>query len=259
MNEWIYGRQPVLEVLRAGRREISSLSVGDVRKSAETDEISRLAEGSGATVTRVDRDELDRIADGGHHQGVCLQVSGYPSISEGELGAIAESKGKAAVFLLLDHIQDPQNTGALIRSAECLGVDAVVIPSDRAASVTPAVVRASAGATEHMQVAVVVNLVRAMKNLRDAGMWFYGMEAGEKSQPLWDVDYSDGVGIVIGSEGDGMSRLVRETCDFMVEVPMTGRVSSLNASASGAMVMYEVMKQKAAAGSERKTSDAGQG
>lgn len=244
MKEWIYGRQPVLEVLRAGRREIGALFLGEVRTSPETDEIIRLAEGAGVAITRADGLELDRIAEDGHHQGVCLEVSGYPSISEGELSSIAESRGKAAVFLFLDHMQDPQNVGALIRSAECLGVDAVVIPSDRAVGITPAVVRASAGASEHMHVAVVVNLVRAMKKLRDAGMWFYGMEAGAQSRPLWDADFSDGVGIVIGSEGKGMSRLVRETCDFMVKVPMTGQVSSLNASASGAMVMYEVMKQK---------------
>lgn len=247
MSDIIYGRQPVLELLRAGRRSVVGLSLADVNASPEIDEIKRLAGKAEVQVLPVKRDDLDKLADGGNHQGVCIEASGYPSISEGELRAIAEKEGKGSFFLLLDHIQDPQNTGALIRSAECLGVNAVVIPSNRAACITPAVVRASAGATEHMQISIVVNLVRAMKNLHDSGMWFYGMEAGDDSRPLWDMDFSsDGVGIVVGSEGKGMTRLVRETCDFMVKIPMTGKVSSLNASASGGMVMYEVMKQKRA-------------
>lgn len=244
MSEVIYGRQPVLEVLRAGKREIRSVSVADVKRSAEIDEIYQLANRTGLKVERVKRNSLERLSDGGHHQGVCLQASSCPTLSEGELMTIAQEKGRDAVFLMLDHIQDPQNTGALIRSAECLGVDAVVLPSDRAAGITPAVVRASAGATEHMSIAVVVNLVRTMKKLRDAGLWFYGLEAGEGSEPLWKMKFDEGVGLVVGSEGKGMTRLVRETCDFTVEVPMAGRISSLNASASGGMAMYEVMRQK---------------
>ena len=244
MSEMIYGRQPTLELLRAGRRKISGLMLADVKKSPETDEIIALADKVGVRVTKVERHELEKMTDGGHHQGVAVDVSGYPSISEGELISMAEGRGKEGVFLVLDHIQDPQNTGALIRSAECMGVDAVIIPSDRAVGVTPAVVRASAGATEHMKIAVVVNLVRVMKKLKDSGLWFYGMEAGGESRPLWEMDFSDGVGIVVGSEGKGMGRLVRENCDFVLEIPMTGAVSSLNASVSGGMVMYEVMKQK---------------
>jgi 23S rRNA (guanosine2251-2'-O)-methyltransferase len=244
MIEMIYGRQPTLELLRAGRRQVSSVMLAEVKKSPETDEIIELARKAGVHVSTVERRALEKMTDGGHHQGVAIEVSGYPSISEGELVSLAESKAKEGVFLVLDHIEDPQNTGALIRSAECLGVDAVIIPSDRAVGVTPAVVRASAGATEHMKIAIVVNLVRTMNKLKDSGVWFYGMEAGGESRPLWDMEFSDGVGIVVGSEGKGIGRLVRENCDFVLEIPMSGAVSSLNASASGGMVMYEVMKQK---------------
>ena len=244
MSEVIYGRQPVLEVLRAGRREVSSLWMSDVKDSAEISEITRLADNIDVRVTRSKREDVEQLSKGGHHQGVCAQVSGYPSISEGELATAIEQKATKAVVLFLDHILDPQNTGALIRSAECMGLDAVVIPADRAAGITPAVVRASAGATEHMRIAVVVNLVRTMKKLKDAGLWFYGMESSADAKPPWDMDFSDGTGVVVGSEGGGMSRLVRENCDFRIQIPMHGKVSSLNASASGGMVMYEVMKQK---------------
>lgn len=245
MSEVIYGRQPVLEVLRAGRREVKSVSFADVKPSLEIDEINSLAGSSGVKVLRAKRSDMDHACEGGHHQGVCVEVSSLPTLSEGELLSIAEDRGRGCVFLFLDHIQDPQNAGALIRTAECLGMDAVVIPSDRAAGITPAVVRASAGATEHMRIAVVVNLVRAMKKLKKAGIWFYGMEPGEGARPLWSVDFiSDGVGLVVGSEGKGMTRLVKETCDFAVEIPMTGKVASLNASASAAMAVYEVIRQR---------------
>ena len=244
MSEIIYGRQPVLEVLRAARRELRAISMADVKPSPEIDELTRLASKAGLKVSHVNRSVLDRMCEGGNHQGVCIDAAACPTISEGELASIAGARGKACVMLFLDHIQDPQNTGALIRSAECLGVDAVVMPADRAAGVTPAVVRASAGATEHMRIAVVVNLVRTMKKLKEDGIWFYGLEAGEGAKPIWEMDFSDGAGLVVGSEGKGMTRLVKETCDFIVEVPMSGRISSLNASASGAMALYEVMKQK---------------
>lgn len=247
MSEIIYGRQPVLEVLRAAKRKLSGVSMADVKPSPEIDEIVRLAGKAGIKVSHVNRNVLERICEGGNHQGVSINVSACPTISEGELASIAAQRGKDCALLFLDHVQDPQNTGALIRSAECIGFDAVVMPSDRAAGVTPAVVRASAGATEHMKIAIVVNLVRTMKKLKDAGIWFYGLETGEGSKPIWQMDFSDGVGLVVGSEGKGMTRLVKETCDFIVEIPMTGRISSLNASASGAMAVYEVMKQKRAA------------
>jgi len=244
MQDKIYGRQPVLEVLRAGRRKIYGLLLSEVRKSGEVEELQHLAEGLGIKISQVDRHELDRATEGSNHQGVCVTVSEYQAVDEKKLLAIAEKRGRAGIYLLLDHIQDPQNAGALIRSAECLGVDAVIIPADRAAGITPAVVRASAGATEYMTIAVVVNLVRTMKSLKDRGVWFYGTDACAEAKPVWEMDFSDGVGIVIGSEGKGMSRLVRENCDFMVKVPMSGNVTSLNASVSGGMMMYEVIKQR---------------
>lgn len=244
MKEVIYGRQPVLEVLRSGRREISGLLIGDLKPAKEVDEIKALAEKRGVSISRVSMRDLDERSDGGHHQGVCVEVSGFQPAGEQELVSIAMKKGKDCVFLLLDHIQDPQNTGALIRSAECMGVDAVIIPADRAAQVTSAVVRASAGATEYMKVAVVVNLVRVMKKLKDNGMWFYGLEWADKADVIWSSRFDEATGLVVGSEGGGLSRLVRESCDFLVGIPMSGRTGSLNASASGAVAVYEVLRQK---------------
>lgn len=244
MQEKIYGRQPVLEVLRAGRRKVYGLMLSDVKSSDEVEELLSLAEAGSVRVTQVDRRELDRVAEGGNHQGVCVSVSAYQSLDENGLLSIAHRRGSEGAYLLLDHIQDPQNTGALIRSAECLGMDAVIIPADRAAGVTAAVVRASAGATEFIPIAIVVNLVRTMKSLKEKGVWFYGADACSEARPVWEMNFDDGVGIVIGSEGRGMSRLVRENCDFLVKIPMGGRVTSLNASVSGGMMMYEVVKQR---------------
>jgi 23S rRNA (guanosine2251-2'-O)-methyltransferase len=144
----------------------------------------------------------------------------------------------------LDHIQDPQNLGSLLRTAECMGVDLVAIPADRAAGVTPAVVRASSGASEHLNVCRVVNLARSMRSMKELGVWFYGMEAIESAKCLIETDFSGGVGLVIGSEGEGLGRLIRETCDHLVRIPMEGKTGSLNAGTAGAMVMYEVRRQK---------------
>lgn len=244
MQERIYGRQPVLEVLRAGRRKIYGIMLSDVRKSEGTEELIRLAEGGGIRIENVQRPELDRMTEGSNHQGVCAVCSAYQPLDEKALIALAGETGKKGAYLVLDHIQDPQNAGALIRSAECLGIDAVVIPADRAVGITPAVVRASAGATEFMRIAIVVNLVRAMKSLKEQGVWFYGADFSPDARPVWEMDFSDGVGIVVGSEGRGLSRLVREHCDFMVKIPMSGNVTSLNASVSGGMMMYEVVRQR---------------
>jgi 23S rRNA (guanosine2251-2'-O)-methyltransferase len=148
------------------------------------------------------------------------------------------------LLLMLDHVQDPQNLGALLRSAECAGVDGVLIPKDRAAAVTSTVVRASAGASEHLRVVKVTNLVRTMKSLRDHGIWWAGLEGSPEAVLYSEADLAGSVGLVVGSEGRGLSRLVRETCDYLIRLPLRGRIHSLNAAVAGGLALYECLRQR---------------
>jgi 23S rRNA (guanosine2251-2'-O)-methyltransferase len=157
---------------------------------------------------------------------------------------IAQAAEAESVVLFIDHIQDPQNLGAILRSADAAGVCGVMIPKERAVAITPAVVRASAGGTEHMRVAKITNLVQVMKGFKDAGFWMHGLDADPEAKLYSESDFSGKVGIVVGSEGKGMGRLVKETCDFLVKLPLEGRVSSLNASVATGIVLYEALRQR---------------
>ncbi len=244
-NEIIYGRQPVRELLRAKRRTVHSLSLFQTRKpTQELAEIEGLARKLGVHVNFVQRQQLDQATDSRNHQGVMVDASAYPTLDFDDLIASAKKAGNSAFILVLDHLEDPQNLGSLIRTAEAIGVHGVVIPSDRAASVTPSAVRASAGATEWVKVSVVTNLVRSMQTLQKEGFWITGLEAMNDSKKPSEIDLKGPVGLVVGSEGSGMGRLVRETCDFLMELPMVGNVTSYNASVAGAMAMYEVVRQR---------------
>jgi len=244
-NEIIYGRQPVRELLRAKNRTLFSLSLLQTRKpTPELAEVEGLARKMGVHVNFVSRQQLDQATDSRNHQGVMVEASGYPTVDFDDLVASAKEKGNSAFILILDHLEDPQNLGSLIRTAEAIGVDGVVIPSDRAASVTPSAVRASAGATEWVKVSVVTNIVRSMKTLQDEGFWITGLEAMPEAKNPSEIDLNGPVGLVVGSEGSGMGRLIRETCDFLMKLPMVGNVTSYNASVAGAMAMYEVVRQR---------------
>ncbi|MDA0578065.1 MAG: 23S rRNA (guanosine(2251)-2'-O)-methyltransferase RlmB [Verrucomicrobia bacterium] len=240
----VYGRQPVQEALRAGRRRLIRLHVQDsLRESEDLHGLIAAARAAGAEVEFSDRRQLDKLAQGGHHQGVLLESGGYPYAELNALMARAEGT-RDSLWLILDHLQDPHNVGALLRSADAVGVAGVLIPVDRAVDVTDAVVRASAGAAEHVPVARVTNLVRAMKTLQEHGVWMYGLDAAAESSLYTKADYKGGVGLVLGSEGTGLGRLVRETCDFRIRIPLHGRVDSLNVSVAGAVAMYEVLRQR---------------
>jgi len=244
-NEIIYGRQPVRELLRAKRRTINSLSLLQTRKpTPELAEMEGLARKMGVHINFVSRQQLDQATDSRNHQGIMVEASAYPTVDFDELVAAARKDGNSAFILILDHIQDPQNLGSLIRTAGAIGVSGVVIPSDRAVSVTPTAVRASAGATEWVNVSVVTNLVRSMKTLQGDGFWLTGLEAMPEAKNPSEIDLNGAVGLVVGSEGSGMGRLVRETCDFLMKLPMVGNVTSYNASVAGAMAMYEVVRQR---------------
>jgi 23S rRNA (guanosine2251-2'-O)-methyltransferase len=252
MRELIYGRQPVREMLRAQRRQVFRLLLAHTIKTAGiVGEILMLAEQAGVPVQLVSRQELDKLGGEVNHQGLAAEVSGYPYVDLGALLATAHRGGMPPFLLLLDHIQDPQNLGSLLRSAEAAGVHGVVIPDRRAAGVTPAAVRASAGAAEHMHVVQVTNLVRTMEILKTEGVWLAGLDPMPSAVIYTQADLGGSLGLVVGSEGKGLSRLVRETCDFLIKLPMRGEVESLNASAAGAITLYEAYRQRSS-GKENK-------
>lgn len=245
MREILYGRQPVREALRARRRQVYKLQIaGGIQPAGIVGEILSLARQARLPVQEVDRREMDRLGGDANHQGVAAEVSGYPYVDLEALLGAAQQAGEPPFLLLLDHVQDPQNLGSLLRSAEAAGVHGVVLPGRRAAGVTPAAVRASAGAAEHVRVAMAGNLVQAMQALKARNVWLAGLEARPEAQLYTDADLSGSLGLVVGSEGQGLARLVRNTCDFLLHLPMYGQVGSLNAGAAGVVALYEARRQR---------------
>ncbi|MEI6564508.1 MAG: 23S rRNA (guanosine(2251)-2'-O)-methyltransferase RlmB [bacterium] len=247
--EIVYGRQPVCELLRAGRRDVKRLLMANNvrRSSAAIVQFLKLAEKRSLDIQPVALFELDRFCRSGNHQGVAAVVADYPYV---DLPALLEGAGarKLPVLLLLvDHVQDPQNLGSMIRSADAAGVNGVIIPKHRAASVTPAVVRASAGATEHVAVAQVVNLHQAMLSLKEEGIRLVGLEGSNTAIPYEEADLTGPVGVVVGSEEEGLGKLIRETCDVVIRLPMRGHVGSLNAAVAAAIAMFEVRRRQVSA------------
>jgi len=243
-RQLLYGRQPVRELLRAGRRRVVSLLIGEmVRATDDLDEIVRLARAGGADIHDAGRQDFDGLVGPVNHQGVVAEVGPYPYVGLGELVAALEPLGEGIV-LVLDHLEDPQNVGSLLRTADAVGACGAIIPAHRASPITPAVVRASAGAVEHMRVTMVPNLVQAMIRLRDAGVWFVGLEGVPEAKLPAELDLGGRIGLVVGSEGEGLRRLTRETCDFLMRLPMRGAVGSLNAGVAGAVAMYEILSRQ---------------
>ena len=213
----------------------------------EDDQIARIRDEAMArrlVVRTMTREQLDRLTRFGHHQGVALKASPYPYADFEDIVAAA-AEDENAIVVVVDHLEDPQNVGSILRTAAATGVTGVVIPEDRACGITPAVVRASAGGAEHVRVAHVVNLPRAMKELQEAGVWFTGLDWGEDAKTYTAIDFKGRAGLVVGAEGAGLSRLVRETCDFIGELPMPGGFESLNAGVAAAVALYEIARQRA--------------
>jgi len=245
MREILYGRQPVRETLRAGRRQVFKVMLAaGVRPTGIVGQILGMAEQAGIPVQTVNRQESDKLGGEVNHQGLAAEVSGYPYVDLPDPLEAARRSGAPPFLLLLDHIQDPQNLGSLMRTAEAAGVHGVVIPTRRASGVTAAAVRASAGAAEHVRVVQIANLVRAMEQLKAEGVWMAGLDASADSQLYTEADLSGPLGLVVGSEGQGLARLVRERCDFLIRLPMLGQVESLNAGVAGAIALYEVRRQR---------------
>ena len=245
-NDLIEGRNAVIEALRAGRSiDKIFLAKGDVDKTLG--HIASRAREKGVVVVECDRRKLDFMSVTHAHQGVIALSAVREYCSVEDILALAEERGEPPFVVVCDEISDPHNLGAIIRSAECAGAHGVVIPKRRSAGLTAIVDKASAGAAEHMLIARVPNLPAALDTLKSRGLWVYGT-AADGSNELWHTDFTGALALVIGSEGDGMGRLVRESCDFTVRLPMKGRVSSLNAAAAAGIVMYEVLRQRSGNG-----------
>lgn len=246
-GEWIFGRRPAVETLRAGLRTVYEVVLPPhvAGEAADVAELRLLARAGGHAVRTMERERLDRVCRGGHHQGVAVRVSPFPYTPFEDF--IAEAReNPGALFVVLDHLTDPQNVGTILRTANAAGATGVIVAEDRACGVTPAAVRASAGASETIRVARVVNIVRAMEDLKKAGVWLTGLDFGEDARDYDAVDYEGAAGLVVGAEGEGLSRLVRRTCDFVARLPMLGAVESLNASVAAAIALYEVVRQRRA-------------
>jgi len=239
MKEWITGRNPVMEVLQARRRQVHKLILAiGVEEKGRIAGVLRIAADRRIPVERVSRDRLDRMGE--NPQGIALEVGEFPYVDIADILERASTSGEDLFVLVLDLIQNPQNLGTLLRTAEAAGVHGVIIPQHRAAAVTPAVVTASAGASEHMLIAQG-NITRSLEKLKQAGAWVVGL-AGEQSAVLpGSIPLSGPLAIVVGNEGEGLRELVRQSCDFLLSLPMRGRIESLNAAVAGSIVLYQAM------------------
>jgi 23S rRNA (guanosine2251-2'-O)-methyltransferase len=236
MKEFIYGRNPVYETLRAKRRQFFQLLLAEgAQEKGRLAEIIRMARVQGIHVSRVPRKRMERIAR--HNQGVALEASGYPYHNVLDIVDKAEERGEPLFVLLLDTLQDPQNFGTLLRTAESVGVHGVIIPLARTAQITAAVVNASSGASEHLPIAQA-NLAQAIGTLKNAGAWIIGLEGSRQAQSPREIRLEGALGIVVGSEGRGMRPLVRKSCDFLMKLPMEGQIESLNAAVAGSVALY---------------------
>ena len=241
-EDLIEGRNAVAEALRAGRT-IDKLFIAKGDTDRTLARLAAKARERGVVVTECDRRKLDAMSLTHAHQGVIAQAAMRDYCSLEDILALAAERGEDPFVVVCDEISDPHNLGAILRTAECAGVHGVVIPKRRSAGLTAVVDKASAGAAEHMPVARVSNITAALRELKERGLWVYGT-AAEGSARLWETSLTGPVCLVIGSEGFGMSRLVQENCDVTVSIPLKGKVTSLNASAAAAVLMYEVVRQR---------------
>lgn len=236
MREWILGRNPVYETLKAGRRQAFRLQIAEgIQEKGHLADAQSLCERRKVQVERVPRRQLDSLGDG--HQGIGLEASAYPYSNLSDMLDLARRRGEPPFLLVLDTLQDPQNLGTLLRTAEIVGVHGVLLPFRRTATVTPAVVSASSGASEHLLV-TQTNLAQAIAVLKEHDVWVVGLEGGLEAQPPERVRLDGALALVVGNEGRGMRLLVRESCDLLMRLPMRGQVDSLNAAVAGSIGLY---------------------
>ncbi|HJB29011.1 MAG TPA: 23S rRNA (guanosine(2251)-2'-O)-methyltransferase RlmB [Candidatus Blautia faecavium] len=245
MSEQIEGRNAVLEAFRSGR-EVDKLFVLDGCQDGPVRTIIREARKKDTILNFVSRERLDQLSETGAHQGVIAQTAAYAYAQVEDILKRAEEKGEAPFLFLLDNIEDPHNLGAIIRTANLAGAHGVIIPKRRAAGLTSTVAKTSAGALNYTPVAKVTNLVKTIEELKKQGIWFVCGDMGGES--MYKLDLTGPIGLVIGNEGEGVSRLVREACDFVASIPMQGDIDSLNASVAAGVLAYEIVRQRLHAG-----------
>ena len=238
----IEGRNALTEALKSGRT-IDKVYVAEGSTDRSLTRLAALAKEAGAVVVPVDRRKLDQMSPTGAHQGVIASVAAHEYASVDDILALAAERNEAPLIVICDELSDPHNLGAILRSAECAGAHGVIIPKRRSVGLTAVVSKTSAGAVEYLPVARVANIVNTIRELKEKGVWVYGTAADGASE-LYRTDLTGPSAIVIGNEGEGMSRLVRESCDVLVSIPMKGRISSLNASAAATVLLYEALRQR---------------
>lgn len=237
----IEGRNPVLEALK-NDREIDKIMVNKAAKEGSIKKIIAMAKEKKVILQQVDRHKLDEMSESHSHQGVIAIISEYKYYELDEVLEIPKEKGEDPFFIILDGITDPHNLGSIIRTADAVGAHAVIIPKRRSAQITPVVAKASAGAVEYVPVCKVTNIANTIKTLKENGLWIAAVDMDGES--FFRQNLSGALALVVGSEGSGISRLVKENCDFTVSMPMSGNVTSLNASVAGGILLYEVYRQR---------------
>lgn len=240
-HEVIFGKHPVREALKA-KRNVQKIWLSDYAQKDDRD-ITDIASSQGITVQKVPKKKLDHMAGGVNHQGVAADVAAHDFVSVDDLFAQAAARDEAPFFVLLDEISDPHNLGSIMRTADAAGAHGIIIPKRRSVGLTQTVAKTSAGAIEYVPVARVTNLAQTIEDLKTKGLWFAAADA-DGDEHYRDGDLSGAIGLVVGSEGSGISRLVKEKCDFILQLPMHGQVSSLNASVAAGLLMYEVERQR---------------
>ncbi|MBQ4543453.1 MAG: 23S rRNA (guanosine(2251)-2'-O)-methyltransferase RlmB [Clostridia bacterium] len=240
MSDLLEGRNPITEALKADR-EIDKILYSGVDGSVK--KILGMAKDKGIPTVKADRKRLDELSETGNHQGVIAYVSAHRYYSIEEILEYARSKGEQPFIVVLDEIEDPHNLGSIMRSAEGAGVHGIIIPKRHSVGLNSTVAKTSAGAIEYMRVAKVSNIASTIEKLKKDGIWFYATHQ-DATMGYDEADYSGGVGIVIGSEGKGVSRIVAEKCDFLISIPMKGKINSLNASVAAGIIIYNVINKK---------------
>jgi len=236
----IYGKNPVTEAIVSGKT-INKIYVS--KKNKELYEIIKLAKSKRIVVVEADKQKLDKMIEYKNSQGIVANITDYEYFDIEDILNEAKKRDEPPFVIILDKIEDPHNLGAIIRTAECLGAHGIIIQKRNACQVTDTVEKVSAGATSFVKVARVTNITETIKKLKEKGLWIYGLDM-EGATNIYDTKFDGAIGIIVGNEGEGISRLVKQNCDFMVKIPMTGNINSLNASVSTAISIYEVVRQK---------------
>ncbi|MFD2703719.1 23S rRNA (guanosine(2251)-2'-O)-methyltransferase RlmB [Paenibacillus shunpengii] len=244
-EEWIAGKHSVIEALRSGRT-LNKVWIADQAQKHLTMPIIAEAKKAGVIIQQVDKRKLDQMVPGIQHQGVVAQAAPYQYAEVEDILASAQEKGEPPFLVLLDEIEDPHNLGSILRTADCTGAHGVIVPKRRSAQVTATVSKTSAGAAEYVPVARVSNLAQTIEELKETGVWVVGTDVRATESVFGNGVFTGPVAIVIGNEGKGMGRLVREKCDILLKLPMAGQINSLNASVAAGVVMYEVLRSRKA-------------